>query len=180
MSEEQPSLQIDTDWKRQAQEEKKRLAEQQREREQQQQQRAQPAGPGAGAAMPTGVPAAGDLTGVTPGSAAGVSPGAVATGAAGATATGRPADGRGRRELPPASFATLVQSLMTQAMLYLGEVPTSSGPVLNLDMAKHQMDLLTLLEDKTRNNLTEEEQRLLDTVLYQLRMRFVDVASQML
>jgi hypothetical protein len=73
-----------------------------------------------------------------------------------------------------------VQSLLTQAMLYLGEVPTASGPVLNLDMAKHQIDLLTLLEDKTRNNLTEEEQRLLDTVLYQLRMRFVDVASQML
>jgi hypothetical protein len=173
MSEEQPSLQIDTDWKRQAQEEKKRLAEQQREREQ---QRAQAAN--AGAAAPVGAPVVGDLTGVAPGSVAAAATGAAATGAA--PAPGRPADGRGRRELPPASFATLVQSLMTQALLYLGEVPTASGPVLNLDMAKHQMDLLTLLEDKTRNNLTEEEQRLLDTVLYQLRMRFVDVASQML
>ena len=177
MSEEQPSLQIDTDWKRQAQEEKKRLAEQQREREQ---QRAQPAGgaAGAGAAALAGAPAVGDLTGVAAGPAAAVAAGATGT-APGPTA-GRAADGRGRRELPPASFATVVQSLMTQAMLYLGEVPTASGPVLNLDMAKHQIDLLTLLEDKTRNNLTEEEQRLLDTVLYQLRMRFVDVASQML
>lgn len=176
MSEEQPSLQIDTDWKRQAQEEKKRLAEQQREREQQQQQRAQQAGGGAAAAGLAGAAPTGDLTGVAAGPTA--APAAGATGAA--AAPGRAADGRGRRELPPASFATLVQSLMTQAMLYLGEVPTASGPVLNLDMAKHQIDLLTLLEDKTRNNLTEEEQRLLDTVLYQLRMRFVDVASQML
>lgn len=176
MSEEQPSLQIDTDWKRQAQEEKKRLAEQQREREQQQQQRAQQAGGGGGAAGLAGAAPTGDLTGVAAGPTA--APAAGATGAA--AAPGRAADARGRRELPPASFATLVQSLMTQAMLYLGEVPTASGPVLNLDMAKHQIDLLTLLEDKTRNNLTEEEQRLLDTVLYQLRMRFVDVASQML
>jgi hypothetical protein len=180
MSEEQPSLQIDTDWKRQAQEEKKRLAEQQREREQQQQQRAQQAG-GAGAAGLAGAVPTGDLTGVAAGSVAAGSAAAPAAGATGAaTIPGRAADARGRRELPPASFATLVQSLMTQAMLYLGEVPTASGPVLNLDMAKHQIDLLTLLEDKTRNNLTEEEQRLLDTVLYQLRMRFVDVASQML
>lgn len=176
MSEEQPSLQIDTDWKRQAQEEKKRLAEQQREREQQQQQRAQQAGGGGTAAGLAGAAPTGDLTGVAAGPTA--APAAGATGAA--AAPGRAADARGRRELPPASFATLVQSLMTQAMLYLGEVPTASGPVLNLDMAKHQIDLLTLLEDKTRNNLTEEEQRLLDTVLYQLRMRFVDVASQML
>jgi Domain of unknown function (DUF1844) len=175
MSEEQPSLQIDTDWKRQAQEEKKRLAEQQREREQQQQQRAQSAA--AAAAAPAGIPPVGDLSGIAPGPAATATTGAVATPAG--TGSTR-ADARGRRELPPASFATLVQSLMTQAMLYLGEVPTSSGPVLNLDMAKHQIDLLTLLEEKTRNNLTEEEQRLLDTVLYQLRMRFVDVASQML
>jgi Domain of unknown function (DUF1844) len=174
MSEEQPSLQIDTDWKRQAQEEKKRLAEQQREREQQQQQSAQQAGAGA-EGLAGGVPT-GDLTGVAAGSAA--APAGGATGVA--MAPGRAADARGRRELPPASFATLVQSLMTQAMLYLGEVPTASGPMLNLDMARHQIDLLTLLEDKTRNNLTEEEQRLLDTVLYQLRMRFVDVASQML
>ena len=114
--------------------------------------------------MPTG-----DLTGVAAGPTA--APAAGATGAA--AAPGRAADARGRRELPPASFATLVQSLMTQAMLYLGEVPTASGPVLNLDMAKHQIDLLTLLEDKTRNNLTEEEQRC------STRVRFVDVAQML-
>ena len=177
MSEEQPSLQIDTDWKRQAQEEKKRLAEQQREREEQQ-RRAQQPDPGAGAGL-GGIPPVGDLTGAAT-APAGAATTVAGTSGAATPASGRAGEGRARRELPPASFATLVQSLMTQAMLYLGEVPTASGPVLNLDMARHQIDLLTLLEDKTRNNLTEEEQRLLDTVLYQLRMRFVDVASQML
>ncbi len=159
MAEEQPSLQIDTDWKKQAQEEKRRLAEQ---------QRAQPDAPGL----------------LTPGSAAaaaGAAPiGVAPPPAAAAAATSPGSAARGRRELPPASFTTLVNSLMTQAMLYLGEVPTQSGPILDLDRAKHQIDLLTVIEEKTRNNLDEEEQRTIDAVLYELRMRFVSTASQYL
>jgi hypothetical protein len=45
-------------------------------------------------------------------------------------------------------------------------------------MAKHQIDTLGILEEKTRGNLTEEEQRMMDTVLYEARMRYVSVASQ--
>ena len=92
-----------------------------------------------------------------------------------------PGSGRGRsaRELPPASFAALVNTLLTQALFYLGDLAPQGGePVLNLDMAKHQIDTLSLLEEKTKGNLTEEEQRLLDSALYEGRMRYVQVASQ--
>jgi hypothetical protein len=92
-----------------------------------------------------------------------------------------PGPGRGRsgRELPPASFGALVSTLLTQALFYLGDLAPQGGePVLNLDMAKHQIDTLNLLEEKTRGNLTEEEQRQLDSALYEGRMRYVQVASQ--
>jgi len=86
---------------------------------------------------------------------------------------------RGARELPPASFAALVNSLVTQALFYLGDLAPQGGePVINLDMAKHQIDTLSILEEKTRGNLTEDEQRLLDTALYEGRMRYVQVAAQ--
>jgi hypothetical protein len=108
------------------------------------------AGPAAGAAAPAGV--------------------AAGRGAAAA---------RGRRELPAASFATLVQSVMTQALFYLGELaPSGAEPTLNLDMAKLQIDTLGVLEEKTVNNLNEEEQRLLDAALYETRTRFIQVAQQ--
>jgi hypothetical protein len=96
-----------------------------------------------------------------------------APGAGGATSRGR------GRELPPANFAAIVQSLWTQAMLYLGELaPSGSEPMVNLDMARHQFDLLGILEAKTKGNLDAEEQRLLDAALYETSSRFINVASQ--
>jgi hypothetical protein len=89
------------------------------------------------------------------------------------------APGRPRGELPPASFPTLVQSILTQVLYYLGDLTTrGSEPNVNLDMAKHQIDILGVLEEKTRGNLTPEEKSLLDTALYETRMRYVSVASQ--
>ena len=96
-----------------------------------------------------------------------------ATGTAAAGAAGR------TREMPPASFPTLVQSVLTQVLFYLGDLsPRGAEPQLNLDMAKHNVDTLTMLEEKTKGNLSEEEQRLLDAALYEARMRYVSVASQ--
>ena len=139
MPDETPSLQIDTDWKKQAQEEKRRLAEQQKPAEQ-----------------PTAAAAA-------------QAPGAAA----------RDAKDRAMRQFPPASFATLVQSIVTQALFYLGELaPRGGQPVVDLDMAKHHIDTLGVLEEKTTNNLSPEERRLLDSALYETRMRYVSVASQ--
>ena len=51
-------------------------------------------------------------------------------------------------------------------------------PVVNLDMAKHHIDTLAVIEEKTKGNLTPEEQRMLDAALYEARMRYVNVASQ--
>jgi len=73
----------------------------------------------------------------------------------------------------------MVQSIVTQALFYLGDLAVRGGePVVNLDMAKHHIDTLAVLEEKTKNNLTPEEQRLLDGALYEARMRYVNVASQ--
>ncbi len=84
-----------------------------------------------------------------------------------------------QRELPQASFASLIQSILTQTMFYLGELTTRGAePSVNLDMAKHQIDILGVLEEKTRGNLSEDEQRLLDATLYEVRTRYVNVASQ--
>ena len=139
MAEETPSLHIDTDWKKQAQEEKRRLAEQEQKKAAESQ---------ASAATSRRAPAAG--------------PG-----------------GRPQRELPPASFSYLVNQILTQALYYLGDLTPQGGePMVNLDMAKHQIDTLSILEEKTKGNLTEEEQRMLDTALYEGRMRYVSVASQ--
>jgi hypothetical protein len=148
MADEKPSLQIDTDWKKQAQEEKKRLAEQEAKK-----------------AAAGGVSAAGGAAQAAPG----------VPGEAAAAAPGQ----RGQRQLPPATFASLVQSMMTQVLFYLGDLaPRGQQPVVDLDMAKHNIDLLGMLEEKTRGNLTPEEQSLLDTTLYEVRMRYVTVASQ--
>jgi hypothetical protein len=89
------------------------------------------------------------------------------------------AAGRTRGELPPANFPTLVQSILTQVLFYLGDLTQRGAePNVNLDMAKHQIDILGILEEKTRNNLDEEEKKMLDTALYEARMRYVSVASQ--
>ena len=164
------SLHVDTDWKKQAQEEKRRLAEQQ------QRAAAAPppprgAPPGMGIPPSPGAPAAGPgPVAAPPGAAA---PRGPAGGPAGSPGT------RGRREQPVASFATLVQSVMTQALFYLGELAPQGGePMLNLDMAKHQIDTLGILEEKTVNNLTPDEQRLLDAALYETRTRFIAVSQQ--
>ena len=161
---EQPSLHIDTDWKKQAQEEKRRLAEQEAKRaaERDAANRTAPPTP------PIGAVAAGPA-----------SAGASAATSAG-PARGRPGATPGReRQMPEASFSTLVNSLVTQVLLYLGDLtPRGVEPQVNLDMAKFNVDLLGVLEEKTKNNLTGDEQKLLDNALYETRMRFVSVASQ--
>jgi hypothetical protein len=89
--------------------------------------------------------------------------------------------GRGQRELPPAGIPTLVSQLLTQTLMYLGEVAAMGGePILNFDMARHQVDTLAVLDEKTRGNLSEDEQKVLDTALYEAQTRFIAVASQYL
>jgi hypothetical protein len=52
------------------------------------------------------------------------------------------------------------------------------APTVNLDMAKHHLDTLSVIEEKTRNNLTPDEQKSLDAALYESRIRFIEIASR--
>lgn len=91
---------------------------------------------------------------------------------------GDPYDGSASDEAQP-SFATLVLSLSTQALMCLGEIPEAPGaePRQDLGVARHVIDLLGVLEQKTEGNLTEDEHALLERILYDLRMRFVQLSG---
>lgn len=82
-------------------------------------------------------------------------------------------------ELPPADFQYLVLFLATQALLCLGEQPDpmTGEKVENLPGAKHAIDLLSVIQDKTTGNLTDSEHQLLESMLYDLRMRYVQVTG---
>jgi hypothetical protein len=78
-----------------------------------------------------------------------------------------------RGQIPPASFELLVLSLAMQAQMELGLGEPHEGHVPNLDIARHTIDLLSILQQKTRGNLTLDEQRLLENTLTELRYRYV-------
>lgn len=79
--------------------------------------------------------------------------------------------------LPEADFAGLVNILMMQALVGLGGMRGAGGQPIppNPEVAKYNIDLLGVLEEKTRNNLSAEEKKLLDLALYELRMRYVQL-----
>ena len=82
------------------------------------------------------------------------------------------------RELPRIDFATFVLSLSTSALHHLGLVadPETNQPApVNKLFARQTIDTLELLQEKTRGNLDAEEERLLEGLLYELRMRYVEV-----
>lgn len=84
-----------------------------------------------------------------------------------------------REKLPDASFVELLNLIAMQAIAAMGLVGTPDGRRLppDLELAKHYVDLLQVLDDKTRNNLTPDEKKMLDQVLYEMRMRYVQVSS---
>ena len=79
--------------------------------------------------------------------------------------------------LTPVSFSAFVVSLATTAAVHFGDVADpSSGqkPAPNFEAAGHAIEMLALLEEKTKGNLTDEEERFLKQVLYELRVRYVE------
>ncbi|MGO4880622.1 MAG: DUF1844 domain-containing protein [Bryobacteraceae bacterium] len=82
--------------------------------------------------------------------------------------------------LPPASFEFLAESLRLQAEMQLGlmRLGPEEQPPADLDLARHTIDLLAMLQEKTRGNLTLEEQRLIENSLTLLRFRYVQVADE--
>lgn len=87
---------------------------------------------------------------------------------------------RGSRRLPPVDFPTFVLSLGSSALMHLGEAPHpgSGASEKDLPLAKHSIDILTMLQEKTRGNLTPPEAQLLENLLYDLRLRYVEVAKK--
>jgi hypothetical protein len=83
--------------------------------------------------------------------------------------------------LPPASFMFLVESILMQTQMHLGlmhfgEKDEKAEP--NLILARHSIDLLDVLQEKTKGNLTPEEQRLIENGLTELRFRYVQVSDE--
>ena len=80
--------------------------------------------------------------------------------------------------LPRVDLSTFVLSLSSSAMVHLGEVPEPETGNLsqNLDMARHTIDMLVMLENKTKGNLTQDEERLLRDILFELRMKYIQKA----
>ena len=80
---------------------------------------------------------------------------------------------------PALSFTAFILSLASTAAIHFGDLPdpeTGNRMEPNLDGAAQMIEILGLLEEKTRGNLTAEERQVLEQVLYELRMRFVDAA----
>jgi hypothetical protein len=78
------------------------------------------------------------------------------------------------------SFAAFVLSLAHTAAVHFGDIPdpvTGQPGEANLPAAQQMIDILALLEEKTRGNLTAEERQLLDQLLYELRLRFVEASK---
>ena len=82
--------------------------------------------------------------------------------------------------LPPLDFSTFVLSLASTAMVHLGHTtgPDQSSPERDLPAAKQAIDMLQMLADKTRGNLDESEERLLRSVLYDMRVAYVDASKR--
>lgn len=76
---------------------------------------------------------------------------------------------------PPIDFPSYILSYYTQGCVLLGEVPNpyTNKKEEDLEAAKHTVDILSMLEQKTKGNLSKEEQQLLESVLYELRMKYM-------
>ncbi|WPD24996.1 MAG: DUF1844 domain-containing protein [Candidatus Electrothrix scaldis] len=82
--------------------------------------------------------------------------------------------------MPAVSFNSLILSLNTTALFHLGDLPhpETGQKVVDLELARHSIDTLIMLEAKTSGNLEKDEEELLDRVLYELKMRFIKAKDE--
>ena len=106
--------------------------------------------------------------------------GETTAGGADETTPDPPAAGHSTPQLPPASFEMLVTTLATESMIGLGQVPHPMSGKIHADaaQARYAIDMLEMLAEKTKGNLTPGEERGLRDLLHQLRMAFVAVTQQ--
>jgi len=77
--------------------------------------------------------------------------------------------------MPEVTFSTFILSFASSALMHLGEVPSPETNAIEIDLvlAKHSIDILTMLEQKTKECLDSDESRLLESILYDLRVKYV-------
>ena len=95
--------------------------------------------------------------------------------------TASPNDRETQQEPPPEiDFSTFVISLSTQALMHLGEIasPLSGKVEVDIPVAKQMIDILGVLREKTRGNLNSGEERLMEDILFDLRMKYVEAVKQ--
>ena len=85
-----------------------------------------------------------------------------------------------RSPLPEVNFNSLIFSLSPSALLHIGDIadPQSGEKKKDLPMAKYSIDIIAMLKEKTKGNLTDEEQKFLDNILADLRLRYVKAAKK--
>ncbi len=93
----------------------------------------------------------------------------------GGCAEGRVRNKDGKCVMPEVTFPAFILSLNTSALYHLGviEDPASGKTVVDLELAKHAIDTLGLIEEKTRGNLDGDEEQLLKNILYDTKLRYV-------
>ena len=82
--------------------------------------------------------------------------------------------------VPPVDFSSFVVSLGSSAMVNLGHIadPTTGSATVDLVMARYSIDVLGMLKDKTAGNLAPDEQKLLDTLLFELRTKYTEASKK--
>lgn len=97
-----------------------------------------------------------------------------------ADATREEADFAGANALPEIDFSTFVISLSTQALMHLGEIanPVSGKIEADISVAKQMIDILGMLKDKSRGNLNSNEDQLMEGILFDLRMKYVEAVKK--
>ena len=84
------------------------------------------------------------------------------------------------KQIPPASFSFLISTLAAQAMTAMGQAPDprSGKKEVQPELARHFIDSIAVLEEKTKGNLTTDEAQLVQAVLHQLRIFYVEATSK--
>ena len=77
--------------------------------------------------------------------------------------------------MPDVTFTGFILSLNTTALFHMGELshPVTGEKVMDLELAKHTIDTISLLKEKTKGNLSRDEDELITTIIYDLKMRYV-------
>lgn len=104
----------------------------------------------------------------------------VAEPATGASQSGETASESNQEALPEINFSAFIISLSTQALMHLGEIasPISGKVESDVPVAKQMIDILAMLKDKTRGNLNASEDRLMEDILFDLRMKYVEAVKK--